>query len=126
MILCALISFKGTLIYQSRSSHPQMFFKMDILKYFRNIHRKTTVLDSLFNKIAGLQACNFSKKSLQHRCFPVNNEEFLKTTFFIEHLRWLHLNVITSVYKVVKDHQKYHVRSSSSGVIKIWKVLKHG
>ena len=32
---------------------------------FRNIHRKTPVLESLFNKVAGLNS------------------------FFIEHLRWL-------------------------------------
>ena len=31
-----------------------------------------TVLESLFNKVAGLKACNFIKKKLQHRCFPVN------------------------------------------------------
>ena len=31
----------------------------------------------------------FIKKKLQHRCFPVNIAKFLRTTFFIEHLRWL-------------------------------------
>ena len=41
-------------------------------KKFRNIHRKTSVLKSLFNKVASLQACNFIKTRLQHRCFPVN------------------------------------------------------
>ena len=46
---------------------------------FGNIHRKTTVLESLFNKVAGLQ----------HRCFYVNIAKFLRTHFFIEHLRWL-------------------------------------
>ena len=38
---------------------------------FCNIHRKTSVLESLFNKVAGLMACNFisttSQKRLQHR-----------------------------------------------------------
>ena len=28
-------------------------------------------MQSLFNKVAGLHACNFIKKKLQHRCFPV-------------------------------------------------------
>ena len=46
---------------------------------FRNIHRKTPVLDFLFNKTAGL-ACNFNKKRLQHRCFPVNYAKCLSTT----------------------------------------------
>ena len=35
--------------------------------------------ESLFNKVAGLQACNFMKKRLQHSCFPVNTAKFLKT-----------------------------------------------
>ena len=39
---------------------------------FRNIHRKTPALESLFNEVAGLLACNFIKKRLQHNCFPVN------------------------------------------------------
>ena len=32
------------------------------------------------------QACNFIKKRLWHRCFPVNFTKFLRTTFFTEHL----------------------------------------
>ena len=46
---------------------------------FRNIHRKTPTLESLFNKVAALQACNFIKKRLQHMCFPVNITKFLRT-----------------------------------------------
>ena len=37
-----------------RSSRSKMFFKIDVLKKFWNIHRKTTALESLFNKVAGL------------------------------------------------------------------------
>ena len=47
---------------------------------------KTLQLESLFDKVAGLQACNFIKKGLQHRCFAVICE-FLKNTYFEEHLR---------------------------------------
>ena len=46
---------------------------------FRNIHRKITVLGSLFNKVARLKACNFVKKRLQGRRFPVNIAKFLGT-----------------------------------------------
>ena len=35
------------------------------------------MLDSLFNKVAGLQACNFIKRTLQHRYFLVNIAKFL-------------------------------------------------
>ena len=37
------------------------------------------MLESLFNKVAGLKVCNVIKKSLQHRCFPVNITKFLRT-----------------------------------------------
>ena len=35
------------------------------------------MLESLFGKVASLQGCNFIKKRLQHRCFPV---QFVKKT----------------------------------------------
>ena len=31
------------------------------------------------NKVIGLEACDFIKKRLQHRCFPVNIAKFLRT-----------------------------------------------
>ena len=34
------------------------------------------MLQSLFNNVAGLRVCNFIKKRLQHRCFPVNFAKF--------------------------------------------------
>ena len=43
-------------VYSCRSSHSQVFLK------FCNIHRKAPVLESLFNKVEGLRACNFIKK----------------------------------------------------------------
>ena len=39
-----------------------------------NTQRKTPVMESLFNKVADLQAFR-----LQHRCFPVNIAKILKT-----------------------------------------------
>ena len=50
---------------------------------------KISALESLFKKVASLNACNFIKKSLQHRYFPVNIAKFLRKSFFIEHLWWL-------------------------------------
>ena len=49
---------------------------------FRKFHRKTPVLKSLFNKVAALKACNFIKKRLQHKCFPVNIAKFFKNSLF--------------------------------------------
>ena len=48
-------------------------------KKFRKFYRKTPALESLFNKVAGLQTCNIIKKKLQHRCFPVEFVKFLRT-----------------------------------------------
>ena len=43
----------------------------------RDIHRKTPVLESLFNKVTGLQ-CNFIKMRPQQRCFPVDIAKFFR------------------------------------------------
>ena len=54
---------------------------------------KSPVLKSLFNKVAGLQACNFTKKRLQHRCFPVNIVKFLRTPILKNICEWLLLYI---------------------------------
>ena len=51
------------------------------------------MMQTLFNKVAGSQACNFIKKRLKHRPFPVKFAIFLRTPLFTEHLRWLRLNL---------------------------------
>ena len=61
-----------------RSSHQRCSIKKLFSKNY-NIHRKTPVLQSLFNKVATLQTCNFTKKRLQHRCFLMNIATFLRT-----------------------------------------------
>ena len=45
---------------------------------FWNIYRKATVLESLFNKVPGLQGCNIINKRLQHKCFHVNIAKYLE------------------------------------------------
>ena len=47
------------------------------------------MLESLLNKVAGLKACNFIKKRLQHRFFPLIVTKFIRTASFIEQLWWL-------------------------------------
>ena len=37
------------------------------------------MLESLFNRVAGLKASSFIKKRLQHSCFPLNIAKFLRT-----------------------------------------------
>ena len=52
-----------------------MFFEIGVLKVC-NIHRKASVLDSLFSKVASLETYKFIKKRLQHRYF-LNIANFL-------------------------------------------------
>ena len=60
---------------------PEVFYKKRCSWKFCNIHKKTAVLKSPFNSSwSRLQACNFLKKRLQHRCFPVNIVKFLRTS----------------------------------------------
>ena len=68
--------------FKVQKQPPVVFWKKKISEKLRNIHRKTSVLESLFNKVTGLQACNFTKKRLQHRRFPENI-----ANYFEKHLR---------------------------------------
>ena len=47
---------------------------------FRNFSEAATDIHShnIHRKVASLQ-CNFTKKRLQHRCFPLNIAKFLRT-----------------------------------------------
>ena len=61
-----------------------------------------------FNKVAGLMPATF-KKWIWHRCFAVNFVQFLRTTFFIEHLRWL----LRSFRKKVLSYMSHKVLITS-------------
>ena len=69
-----------------------MFFEKGFCKGSQ-FHRKTPELESLINKVVGVQACNVIKKRPQNSCFPVKFAKFLRITFFTEHPRWLLLDV---------------------------------
>ena len=61
--------------HEFKKQLPKVFYKKAVLK---TLHSKTLVLESLFNKFAGLQAGNFITERLRHGCFPVNIVKFLK------------------------------------------------
>ena len=52
------------------------------------------MLESFFNRVSGLQACNFIKKRLQNRCFSVDIAKFLRTSIFKKICERLLLNFI--------------------------------
>ena len=76
---------------------PEVFYKKALLKNFPIFTGKTPALESLFNKVAGVQACNFIKKRLQHRCFPVAIAKFLRTSTLKNICEQLLLYILTHV-----------------------------
>ena len=54
-------------VHYSQKQFCKKMYSVKVRKY----HRKIPVLESVFNKVAGLRAYNFIAKKLQHRCFPV-------------------------------------------------------
>ena len=70
------------------------------VKKFSNIRRKTSVLESLFNKAAVLQTSNFIKKRLQHRCFSVNIAKYLRTPILKNFCKWLLLMIFNLFLKI--------------------------
>ena len=77
-----------------KSTNRRSSIKKSCSYKFSNINRKTLVLESLFNKFAGLQAGNFITKRFQHRCFPVNIVKFLKTSILKDICERLLLNFL--------------------------------
>ena len=60
---------------------PPLMLFWEIYEFFRSTHRrylwKKLFLENFAIFIGKLQACNFIKKRLQHRCYPLNITKFL-------------------------------------------------
>ena len=88
---------------------------------FRKFHRKTPVLESLFNKLAGLKVCNIIKNWLQRRFFLVKFAKLLRTTilknicqrFFLEICKfyWKHHSMHWGIDRSQK-HPLFFVKPS--------------
>ena len=61
-----------------RSSHRRCSVRKDVLRNFAKFTEKH-LCQGLF--MSGPKACNFIKKRLWHRCFPVNFAKVLRTLF---------------------------------------------
>ena len=87
-----------------------MLCKKGVLRSFTKFTGKHLCQSPFFNIVAGL-ATPF-KKRLWHRCFPVNFVKFLRTSFYMEHLWWLLLNIhfaviMGSILKVLRKFSLY-------------------
>ena len=63
--------------------------KRVFLILFAKFKRKHLCYSSFLNKFVGPRYATLTKKRLWHRYFSVNVSKFVRTTFFVEHLRWL-------------------------------------
>ena len=61
-----------------RSSHRRCSIKKSYSEIFRDVHRKTRVIESLFYQAAGHQTCSLIKKRFQ-QIFPCEFREFITT-----------------------------------------------
>ena len=95
-------------------SRSLIFFKIVILITFTDIHIKTSVLESLFNKVTRLMVCNFIKKRLLHKCFSVNITKCLRMAFFMEDLRWPLLKMVEKFLRI-SQLEKYLCRRIHKG-----------
>ena len=87
---------------RGRNSRWQMFFKIGARESLAIFTEKR------------LKACDFIKKRLQHRCFPVNIAKFLRTAFFIEHLWWLLLNSLSKILYFNKRLRMFQISAKGS------------
>ena len=102
-----------------RRSHPGVFCKKRVLKNFAKFMGKHLCQRLFFNKVAGLKPVILLKKSLWHRCFPVNFGKFSRTPFLKEYLWWL---LLCSEYKtiwlyvLIMSRMRFRVNPTATGL----------
>ena len=71
-------SLSGEPSWKVRSSHRRCSVKKVLLKVLQ-YSQEDTCVRVFFDKVKSLNACNFIRKRLWHRCFPVSIAKMLKT-----------------------------------------------
>ena len=89
----------------SRSSCPEVFWKKKLLLKLCTEFTGKHLCWSPFNKVAGLQTCNFIKKRLKYRCFPVNFAKYLGTP------------ISKNIYKRLLLHLKYYIPANNTAEV---------
>ena len=75
---------------QIQKQPPEVFYRKSCSEKFRNIHRKTFVLESPFNRLAGFKTC----------CFPVNFVKFLRTLILMKICEQLLLPLLLPTFNI--------------------------
>ena len=83
----------------------KIFFSLFFFSLDRSSHRrcfansqKNTCGGAFFNRVASIQACNFIKKRLEHRCFSMKLAKFLRTPTLKNICKWLLLSQTVLFY----------------------------
>ena len=78
-------------LHNKLKQSPDLFCKKCVFNNFTKFTEKHLRQTSFLIKLqtCKVKACNFIKKETLAQSFPVNFAKFLRTPFFIEHLRWL-------------------------------------
>ena len=79
--------------------------------------RKQSMADVLQDRC---QACNFIKKRLQYRYFPMKFAKFLRTPFFTEHLWWL---LLSALKKYIFSRTVYIKKDSNISLLKKQEIM---
>ena len=70
------------MVSKHRGSHQRCSVEIGVLRNFVKFTGKHLSQRLFFNKVAGPRPLTLLKKSLWHRCFPVNFTKFLRTLFY--------------------------------------------
>ena len=84
-------------VMYTRKQPMEVLNKKNIYRNFTKFTGKHPHWSLFFNIVP--EACNFTKKRLKHRCFPLNFVEFLWTPFLQNTSPWLLLYVLHSFRK---------------------------
>ena len=83
-------------MYMQTKQPPEVFYKKKVVlkncAIFTGKHRA----EVCFNKVADLKACKFIERRLQHRFFPVNIVNFLRTPMYFEEYLEMTASVISN------------------------------
>ena len=73
------ITYKAVMWFHDSETVPRRFLITGVLKTFSKFIEKRLCWSLFLNKFAGLRPETLLKKTLRHRCFPVNFAKFLRT-----------------------------------------------
>ena len=108
-----------------RNSRPEVFCKKCVLRDFAKFTGKHLYQRLFFNKVAGLEACNFIKKETLAQVFPVNLAKFLRAAFLQNTSGWLLLTgedvdltwLHSILLKKILEERKKQIQVFSNGLV---------